>query len=169
MSPLENGKTQLLEVLTELVAEAVIAYDREFKVLVFNQQAEDIFNIKANEIIGQNFTLERAQEPKWQVLSPIIYSSLAPTVVRLSEVGVSPDLIKVILDNPRREYEVATTQVGDLFLKVIKDQTREAELLKAKSEFITIAGHQLRPPPRPLTGPWRILKRPRDWIARPNN
>ncbi len=149
----------LFGALVAVMGEAIVVYDRSFKVSVFNQRAEDIFRIKASEIVGQNFTLERAQEAKWQALSPVIYASLAPTVVRLSEVGVSPEVLKIILENPHRELETATIEVGDHFLKIIKDKSREAELLKAKSEFITIAGHQLRTPTTAANWAFENLKK----------
>ena len=142
----------LFEAVSAMISEALIVYDKDFKILVFNQQAEELFSIKAGDVLGQNFTLDKAQDPKWQPLSPIIYSLLAPQVARLSPVGADPQVIKVILDDPHREYEVLTSEIKDVqgqswgFVKVVRDLTREAGLLKTKSEFITIAAHQLRTP-----------------------
>ena len=56
-----------------------------------------------------------------------------------------------------KEYilEIVTSKVQNLydrsfgFVKIIKDRTRENQLLKTKSDFITVAAHQLR---TPLTG-----------------
>jgi len=157
----------LFEVLAHLVSEALIVYDKDFKILVFNQQAEELFGIKASDILGQNFTLDKTQDPKWQALSPIIYSSLAPQVLRLSDAGADPQIIKVILDDPHREYQISTHEIKDPqgqswgFMKIVRDLTREVGLLKTKSEFITVAAHQLRTPATSINWTFEtLLKEP---------
>lgn len=144
--------SKLLEVLIEILDDGLVVYDNDFRVLYFNNGAEKMFDIKARDIVGKSFTLDKAQDPVWKSLSPVIYSSLAPTVLRISEAGLEPQVLKIILDNPRKEYETRTSQVkgekGQVvaFVKLIRDATRESSLLKAKSDFVTIAAHQLRTP-----------------------
>lgn len=143
---------QLLENLIGILDDGLIVYDNNFLIIYFNKGVEEMLNIRAQDIIGKSFTLEEAQKSDWKLLSPIIYSSLAPTVIRLSEVGEDPQIVKVILENPYKEFEVRTSQVLDdkkqpvLFIKLIKNKTRESALLKSKSDFITVAAHQLRTP-----------------------
>ncbi len=68
----------------------------------------------------------------------------------------NPSRVLIKLFRPK-EYilEVVTSKVENLydhsfgFVKIIKDRTRENQLLKTKSDFITVAAHQLR---TPLTG-----------------
>ena len=36
--------------------DGIIAYDPNFKILIFNRAAEEIFNLKAQEVIGQYFS-----------------------------------------------------------------------------------------------------------------
>ncbi|MEE8131553.1 MAG: PAS domain-containing protein, partial [Candidatus Paceibacterota bacterium] len=55
----------------------VIAYDPNFKILIFNRAAEGIFSIRAEEVIGKVFDLERAKGAHFRLLSQIIYPSLA--------------------------------------------------------------------------------------------
>ena len=70
--------------------------------------------------------------------------------------SANPSKILIKLFKPK-EYilEIITTKVKNLydhsfgFVRIIKDRTRENQLLKSKSDFITIAAHQLR---TPLTG-----------------
>jgi len=81
-----------------------------------------------------------------------MFPSLAPTVIRRSDPGTYPQIIEVSLENPAKELRIVTHKIVDdlgktrVFIKVIKDRTRELELLRAKSDFITIAAHQLRTP-----------------------
>jgi len=132
--------------------DGVIAYDPNFKILIFNRGAEEIFNIKAEEIIGQYFTPKRAQEPHFQLITQAIFPSLAPIVIRKSEPGVYPQVIDLSFDEPKIELRVATDKIidprGQLlgFVKLVHDRTREIEMLRSKTEFVAIASHQLRTP-----------------------
>ncbi len=135
--------------------DGVIAYDPNFKILIFNRAAEEIFNIPAQEIIGQYFSPERAREPRFKLISQAIFPSLAPVVIRRSEAGVYPQIVDLSFDEPKIELRVATDKIidprGQLlgFFKLVHDRTREINLMRAKTEFITVASHQLR---TPLTG-----------------
>ncbi|MEK9168415.1 MAG: ATP-binding protein [Patescibacteria group bacterium] len=135
--------------------DGVIAYDPNFKIVIFNRAAEEIFNLQALEIIGQSFSPERAREPRFKLLSQAIFPSLAPLVIRRSEPGIYPQIIDLSLDEPQIELRVSTDKIIDSngqllgFVKLVHDRTREVELMRSKTEFITIASHQLR---TPLTG-----------------
>ena len=142
----------LLQALIGGLEEGVIIYDKNFKVSNFNKAAENIFKTKASEVVGRTFSLAKARSFKSKTLSQAMFPSLAPTVVRKSEPGSYPQIIEASLENPVKEFRIITHQIVDEkgklwgFIKVVKDRTRELELLRAKSDFITIAAHQLRTP-----------------------
>jgi signal transduction histidine kinase len=135
--------------------DGVIAYDPDFKILIFNKAAEEIFNLSARGIIGQRLSPEKAKEPHFKLLSQIVFPSLAPFVVRKSEPGIYPQIIDLSFDEPKIELRVSTDKIIDPngrllgFVKLVHDRTRELELLSSKTEFIAVASHQLR---TPLTG-----------------
>lgn len=130
--------------------DGVIAYDPNFKIVIFNRAAEEIFNLRAREIIGQSFSPERAREPSFKLLSQAIFPSLAPLVIRRSEPGVYPQIIDISFDEPKIELRVSTDKIIDSngqllgFVKLVHDRTREVELMRSKTEFIAVASHQLR-------------------------
>ncbi|MBI2514802.1 PAS domain-containing protein [Candidatus Wolfebacteria bacterium] len=132
--------------------DGLVAYDADFKVLIFNQAAESIFNIKAEEVIGQNFSPDRAKESRFKFLTQVFFPSLAPLVIQRSESGIFPQIIDISLDEPKMELRVTTDKIIDPagrllgFVKIVHDRTREVALLQSKSEFITVAAHQLRTP-----------------------
>jgi len=142
----------LFETLLSSIDYGVVVYDPDFNILIFNKGAEEIFKVPAQKVVGQKFSLEKTKDPAFKIFSQVMYSSLAPTVVHLSEVGVFPQALKIILEDPAGELETYTNQIIDNqnqlwgYLKLVKDKTREKALLKAKSEFITVAAHQLRTP-----------------------
>lgn len=145
----ETSSKRLESIVTNL-SDGIIAYDNNFKITVFNNAAENIFNIKKEQVLGQKFGPERAGEPKYKILTQTMFPSLAPTVLRHSEAGVYPQVIDISF--PGKELGVSTDRLLGKnnqvlgFVKLIQDRTREVELLRSKSEFITIAAHQLRTP-----------------------
>jgi len=132
--------------------DGIIAYDPNFKILIFNRAAEQIFNLQASEVVSRSFSPEQVKEPRFKALSQIIFPSLAPMVLRQSEPGIYPQIVDISLDEPKAEFRVATDKIIDPngrllgFVKLVHDRTREVELLRSKTEFIAIASHQLRTP-----------------------
>ncbi len=136
----------LLVALAADIDEAFMAYDADFTVRMVNKRAEDMLGISAALLIGKQFSLELAKDPAYAVFAGIMYPSLAPTLVRLSDAGAEPQQVKVIFENPHREFFASTRRVPAGFMKVVREVTREGSLMQSKSDFITVAAHQLRTP-----------------------
>ena len=145
------------DVIINNLHEGVIVYDQDFKILLFNTAAEEIFGVSKKEVLGQIFTakIREGGASKLRPLLTILFPALAPTIIRRSENGSYPQVMDISLDNPALEVRVTTNRLFDEsgkllgFIKLIQDRTRELTLLRSKSEFITVASHQLR---TPLTG-----------------
>jgi len=137
----------------DTLSEGIITYDKNFKILSINKAAQIITSLKEEEILNKIITPELAQDPKLALLVQIIFPSLAPVVIKKSEGSSYPQVVRINFQEPRELYlEVTTTLIFDEnnkqigFAKIIRDRSREIELSKSKSEFITIAAHQLRTP-----------------------
>ncbi len=147
-----HASSRRVESIVANLRDGIVAYDNNFKVTVFNPAAEAIFGLSETEILGQTLGPERAQEPRLKFLIQVIFPSLAPVVVRRSESGAYPQIIDVSFTEPAKELRISTDRIMDLsgavvgFVKVVHDRTREVELYKSKSEFVTVAAHQLRTP-----------------------
>lgn len=144
--------------LNDIVAnlsDGIIAYDTDFKILIVNNAAEKLFNFKKEEIVGQCFGPERVRETKFRLLTQVLFPSLAPLVVKRSEGDKYPQVIDVSFSEPNLDFRITTIRMSladgrtSGFVKIIHNRTRELQLYRSKSEFITIAAHQLR---TPLTG-----------------
>lgn len=139
----------LRSVVSEL-SDAVLAYDENFSVLMFNKAAERVFGVSASEVLGKTLSIAQASDPKLQRLAQVVFPSLAPTVIPRSEQGAYPHVADIRFEDAF--LRVTTNRITDEagktqgFTKVIRDRTREAEILKSKGEFITVAAHQLRTP-----------------------
>ncbi len=144
-------RNELKSIIANL-KDGIIAYDPNFKILIFNRAAEEIFSLKFEEVLGKYFAPETAREPKFKLLSQAIFPSLAPLVVRRSEPGQYPQIIDISFNESDMNLRVATDKIADSsgqllgFVKIVRDRTREIKLLKSKSEFIATASHQLRTP-----------------------
>src|SRR3989344_6808173 len=143
-----------LNIVINSAREGIVAYDQNFKILIFNPAAEEIFNVKASEILGQSFTLKIKEgiQPRLRPLLTVLFPTLAQSIVRRTEPGSYPQIADISFEEPNLEIRITTNRIIDDagnvlgFVKLITDRTRELALLRSKSEFITIASHQLRTP-----------------------
>ncbi len=146
---------EYLSSIVDNLRDGVVAYDQNYKILVMNRAAEQILGLKASEVVGQLFTLklrEGGASSRFRILLTILFPALAEMIVRRSEPGTYPQIIDISFEEPPLELRVATNKIIDEkgnhtgFVKIINDRTRELTLLRSKSEFITVASHQLRTP-----------------------
>lgn len=145
------GKNRLSSIVSS-IGDGIIVYDNDFKIIIFNKAAEEIFNIKKADIIGRIISPNDVKLNELKVLTQVVFPSLAPAVVRRSNETIYPQISDISFDNPRLELRVITNRLGDEkgqlfgFLKVVRDRTREVELLETKNDFVAVAAHQLRTP-----------------------
>ena len=154
VSKIELEKSQVNGMMTSM-NDSVIAYDSNFKVTLINESFEKLCGIKKEEILGKNITPELNNIERYAVLTKIVFPSLASEMYRLSP-NTNPSKVLIKIFKPRELIlELITSRIENMydhtfgFVKIIKDRTREEQLMKSKSDFITIAAHQLR---TPLTG-----------------
>jgi len=144
-------RTELNTIISNLDI-GVIAYDANFIILVCNRAAENILGLSAKDVLGRQFSLASTKDPKFRIMAQVVFPSLAPLALKRSESGVYPEVIDISLEEPHAELRISTEKIVGLdgeplgFVKLIKDRTREIEILRSKSEFIGTASHQLRTP-----------------------
>lgn len=145
-------KSRELQSVIENLDAGIIGYDPNFRIINFNKTAENIFGVSAQEIIGQYVDPNFVKNPHFRQLTQVVFPSLAPVVNVISEPSVWPQVVDITLEEPTRELRTALSRLtddkGNLlgFFKIIRDRTREKSLLRSKSEFISIAAHQMRTP-----------------------
>lgn len=131
---------------------AVVGYGTDFKINLWNPSAENLFNIKEKDILGVAITPASISDPRFKILVQTIYPSLAPSVVKKTDPGTYPQIININFSDPELDLTTVTDRLVDeagnvvAFVKIIRNRTREISLLRSKSDFITVAAHQLRTP-----------------------
>lgn len=140
---------QTASILEGIVSPAFL-YDQNFKIVMFSSSAEKMFGLSAKEALGHVVSPKDAQDIRWQRIVQVVFPSLAPSIVPRSKEGELPQIVDITFSSPEAEWRTITSRVSEPafqgFLKVVQDRTREAVMLKEKTEFITVASHQLRTP-----------------------
>lgn len=141
-----------LKSLRAAIEDSFVVYTADFRVISFNEAAEKIFKLNAAQVVGHVLSPRDAEQNEWRALAQVIFPSLAPRVVPQSGEGEMPQVVDVSLTDPELELRVATAPVlgenghTQAFIKIIRDRTPQLSALRAKTEFLTIASHQLRGP-----------------------
>ncbi len=149
----KNNSNYFFEKFIEDLNNPLIGYNEDFKIIYFNKKAEAYFNLKKSEVLNLKITPENLKDLKLKNLTQVIYPSLAPIVIPLSEPNTWPVVNEIHLEEPLKRYlRVYTLKLSNqennlnYFFKIIEDFTRERELLVLKNDFISAAAHQTRTP-----------------------
>lgn len=147
MNILEDFRRQ--KILTEEEQKKNLAIINNFPdgLLIFdNRNKLSIINKKAKEYLGIS-QLDYIYHESWDVENVLEFRSLMKVigsdikVVFKKELDVDPELI---LEVSVQEYSEMSTKYGKFV--ILHDITREKKVQSLKSEFVSIAAHQLRTP-----------------------
>ncbi|MEK7493770.1 MAG: ATP-binding protein [Patescibacteria group bacterium] len=132
----------------------IIEYSPDFLVTLINPRVEQMLGIKKEDVIGTVVHPSVIhQNPALTPLAQVLYPILAENVRKIRLQKGVPDIIEMKLSKPAElELQISTIPVRDAhdnvvrYLKVLRDVSREQAIAKSKSEFISVAAHQLRTP-----------------------
>ena len=137
------------EALLENIGEGVIAVDNDRKVIFVNQTAADMLGYDIESLKGTVITDQLLEDEKGNAI-PL---DKRPTTIALA----TNELTRVVYffvrkDKTRFPMAITATPIklkGKTIglIEIIRDVTREKEVEKAKSEFVSLTSHQLRTPP----------------------
>ncbi len=137
---IEEEKNKTRAALASLT-DGLIVFDKEKKITLVNPQAERILNLKEKQVIGKKIS-QILKLPNLKNLYQILGGKIEWTGQKY----------ELVLKKPlRRFFQVSITPVvvgketiG--LMVVLHDITREKEIERLKTEFVSIAAHQLRTP-----------------------
>ncbi len=148
------------ETIIENLTSGLIEYRHDFTVVRMNRAAENILGIGRKQVIGHKVAPKDSRKKRWRSLVAVTYPTLAAKAHTIDhktagfmQEGVT--VTEITIEHPiDRELQVITAPVAasdpttkkEGFIKVLRDVTREKVIARSKSEFISIAAHQLRTP-----------------------
>lgn len=148
-----------LETLVSTIADGAVLIDTSLNVMLVNPTAERIFGWEGQEIRGKNVLHHLPHEVNMEISEP-----LKEVIAKASAEGEEKNHVeetdkeggefRITLTSPHeRTVRILLTRVLDQYRETIKglaitvqDITREVELNKAKSQFISNVSHELRTP-----------------------
>jgi len=147
-SRIETEKIKAEAMLTS-IGDGVVATDSEARVVMINKSAESLFHCKSNQVLGKKFYEVWATEDKNG--KPVPVDKLPIQLALSSAKVISTKYFYVLKD--KTKFPVALTVTPILInkkvegaIEVFRDITKETEIDKAKTEFVSLASHQLRTP-----------------------
>jgi len=145
------------EALLANIGDGVIAVDKEGKVTFMNRAAEDMLMIKPEEVINKPYDeVLLLQDEKGATIpkeKSRFFSALASGKKTAVDLSGSADSIYYYVRGDKTRFPAAETVAPVVLLgniigavDVFRDITVEREIDKSKSEFVSLASHQLRTP-----------------------
>ena len=147
-----------LETLVSTIADGAVLIDTNLQVMLVNPTAQRIFGWEGKAVIGENVLHHLPPEVKMEISEPLQeVIAKANSETEDSETDESNRYgaeFRITLGTPHeRTVRILLTRVLDQYRESIKglaitvqDITREVELNKAKSQFISNVSHELRTP-----------------------
>lgn len=146
-----------IETIIEAMADGLVAVDASGKIQLLNREAESMTGVEAAQAMGSPIEdILVARDPQGEVVNLPIYdlaegSVAAIYIDRRDDDPVPATIVCAVL---RTEEE---TTVGGV--AVVRDMSREREVERMKSEFLSNISHELRTPLTPIKGYAEILNR----------
>ena len=138
------------------VADGVLVVDERRRVKIMNSVAEELLNVRADEIHGKPFTcLLHTHDIRSQFNSALsqLSNETGAFDIRLpGDEGKFPCVVHVLFSRLKQEDGTFAGIVA-----LLHDVTREREVDRVKSEFISTAAHELRTPLSVILGYCELL------------
>lgn len=154
------------EAILNSLSDGVLEYNDKSQIVLMNPKAEELLGIKFRDVSGLTIAPELAKaNEKLRGIVELMYPALAPYASSSKALpGVSSaKTMEIHTSSPELKLLVTMTHVVDQagkvrgFLKILHDVSRERLLGRIKSEFVSIAAHQLRTPLSAIKWTLRLL------------
>jgi len=131
-----NGNKEIA--ITNYLTDGLLVFNKESKLTLVNPQAERLFEIIEEKVLGKSI-LELSRYERMSPVVSLLGGGMRP--VNKEEIQIRESLILEVTSVPiSKNGERLNTLI------IVHDVTREKLADQMKSEFVTLAAHQLRTP-----------------------
>lgn len=141
-------KEKLLTVI-DYFTDGILIFNKANELSLINPQAEQIFGVEKRKVMGL-LILKLSRFPKFKPLVSLLGGGIDEVLKR--ELKIKENLILEVTSTTIMDQE---ERIGNLV--VLHDITREKLVEKMKTEFVTLAAHQLRTPTSGIKWSLRML------------
>lgn len=139
------------EAMLSSIGEGIIATDNEGKIVMVNQVACDLLACQKKDLIGKSMAETIPMKDENNNLLPVSERPISKVLSLKKEIVTSSTIYYVRKNKTKFPVHFTVTPilldrsvVGTI--EVFTDITKEREIDKAKTEFVSVASHQLRTP-----------------------
>ncbi|OGD67350.1 hypothetical protein A2442_01135 [Candidatus Campbellbacteria bacterium RIFOXYC2_FULL_35_25] len=141
-----------IETIIENLTNGLLEFDNDYQLVRINRTAEALLGVERKAVVGKKINFE-GKDPTLASLVEVIGPK--PSKGIKNYLGKEKSSREISTNYPiERDLNISTVPIfSNLpskknigFIKIIRDITREKIISKSKSEFISIAAHQLRTP-----------------------
>ncbi len=153
----EHNLRTRIETIIESMADGLVAVDSRSRVLAFNREAEDLTGVSSKEALGKRAQdVLQAIDSQGQSVDLPLYSLAPGSVGGIFLKNGDGDPVPVAITSAvlRGEQQEVAGAVA-----VVRDITREREVERMKTEFLSNISHELRTPLTPIKGYAQVLQR----------
>lgn len=145
-----------IETIIQSMADGLVAVGPDRRILAFNPQAEALTGIKSEVAVGKPIDeVIDARTTRGTNVSLPIFDLAGGSMDGVYLVRKSGDFVPVAVDSAVLKDEEGTAVGG---VAVFRDMSREREVERMKSEFLSNISHELRTPLTPIKGYAEILE-----------
>jgi len=152
VNSLDEKRRQTNAIISHLT-DGLIQYDKDFAVILINDTAERLLGVRSDDILGRIFSPKDSKKKEWSSLVGVLFPVIAEDAHIVSSGDKETKITELKIEYPvARDLQVVTVPVTDeeggtgSYLKVIRDISYEKVIARAKTEFLSLAAHQLRTP-----------------------
>ena len=152
LTRLEAERTKLEGILDNL-ADGVLVCDTDHRITMLNRAAEEILEVHANQIIGQDLVSLHPAEHR---------SAVSGMLQAMAGAGAETALHEIKVEYGHKILRLSVSPVtasGECWgqAMVVQDITTAEEIGQAKSDFISTVAHELKTPLTSLKGSVRLM------------
>jgi len=135
--------------IVNYLTDALLAFDKNSKLSLINIKAEEFFRVREKEVLGMSI-LNLSRFPNFRPLVSFLGGGIK--IVSREELEIKKDFILEVTTVP---LEIKREKKGTLV--ILHNVSREKLVDRMKSEFVTLAAHQLRTPTSAVKWSLQIL------------